>query len=75
MVTTLYLVFKRIEIKEKTKYDSFYSSSESETEIIINKSDIKNVFKSIYTTIIANMQKSLAKRFGMDYWFSHWTYY
>ena len=61
MVITLYLVFRRIEIKDKTKYDSFYSSSESETEIIINKSDIKNVFKSIYTTIIANMQKSLGK--------------
>ena len=61
LVITLYLVFRRIEIKDKTKYDSFYSSSESETEIIINKSDIKNVFKSIYTTIIANMQKSLGQ--------------
>ena len=56
LVKTLYLVFKKIEIKDKTKYDNFYSSSESEAEIIINKSDIKNVFKSIYTTITANME-------------------
>ena len=43
-------------MKDKTKYDNFYSSSESEAEITINKSDIKNVFKSIYTTITANME-------------------
>ena len=56
-VTTLVLVFKKIENKDKTKYDNFYSK----TEIIINESDIENVFKSIYTTIIANIQKSLGK--------------
>ena len=56
LVKTLYLVFKKIEMKDKTKYDNFYSSSESEAEITINKSDIKNVFKSIYTTITANME-------------------
>ena len=56
-VTTLVLVFKKIESKDKTKYDNFYSSSKA--EIIINESDSENVFKSIYTTIIANIQKSL----------------
>ena len=56
-VTTLVLVFKKIESKDKTKYDNFYSSSKA--EIIINESDIDNVFKSIHTTIIANIQKSL----------------
>ena len=30
-------------------------------EIIINKSDIDDVFQSIYTTIISNLQKSLGK--------------
>ena len=39
-VTTLGLVFKKIESKDKTKYDNFYSSSKA--EIIINKRDIEN---------------------------------
>ena len=52
---TLVLVFKKIESEDKTKYDNFYSSSKA--EIIINESYIENVFKSIYTTIIANIQK------------------
>ena len=54
-MTTLVLVFKKIESEDKTKYDNFYSSSKA--EIIINESYIENVFKSIYTTIIANIQK------------------
>ena len=58
-VTTLALVFKKIESKDKTKYDNIYSSSK--TVMIVNESDIKNVFKSIYTTIITNIQKSLGK--------------
>ena len=40
--------------KDKTKFDSFYSSSKA--EIIINESDINNAFKSIYTKIITNIQ-------------------
>ena len=32
--------------------------------MIVNESDIKNVFKSIYTTIITNIQKSLGKWSG-----------
>ena len=61
-VTTLALVFKKKESKDKTKYDNIYSSSK--TEMIANESDIKNVFKSIYTTIITNIQKSLGKWSG-----------
>ena len=61
-VTTLVLVFKKIESENKAKYDNFYSSSTA--EIIINESDIGNVFKSVYTTIITNMQKCLGKGSG-----------
>ena len=53
-VTTLALVFKKIESKDKTKYDNIYSSTKTET--IVNESGINNVFKSIYTTIITNIQ-------------------
>ena len=38
-------------------YVNFYSSSKA--EIIINESDIDDVFQSIYTIIIANMQNVL----------------
>ena len=61
-VTTLVLVFKKIEIEDKTKHENFYSSSKA--EILINESDIDNVFKSIYTTIITNIKKSLGKGSG-----------
>ena len=57
--TTLVLVFKKIESEDKTKYDTFYLSSK--TEIIINESDIDDVFQLIYTTIIWNIQKYLGK--------------
>ena len=46
-MTTLFLVFKRIESEDKIKYENFYSSSK--VEIIINESDIDDVFQSIYT--------------------------
>ena len=61
-VTTLVLVFKKIESEDKTKYDNFYSSSKA--EIIINKSDIDVVFQSIYTRIITNIKKSSGKGSG-----------
>ena len=61
--TTLVLVFKKVQSEDKTKYDHFYSSSKA--EIIINKSDIDNVFQSIYTTVITNIQKSIRK--GSDW--------
>ena len=62
VVTTLVLVFKKIESKDKTKYDSFYSSSKA--EIVINDSEIDNVFQSIFTTIMENIQKYLRKGSG-----------
>ena len=46
----------------KTKYDTFYSHLKAET--ITNESDIVNVFESIYTTIILNIQKFLGKGSG-----------
>ena len=61
-VTTLVLVFKKIEREDKTKYHNFYPSSNA--EIMINESDIDDVFQSIYTTIISNIQKSLGKGSG-----------
>ena len=59
---TLVLVFKKIESEDKTKYDTFYSTSEA--EIIINEGDIDDVFQSIYTTNISNIEKSLGKSSG-----------
>ena len=61
-MTTLVLVFKKIESEDKTKYDPFYSNSK--VEIIIEESDIDNVVESIYTTIISNIQKSLGRGSG-----------
>ena len=51
-MTTLDLVFKKIESKDETKHENFYSRSK--TEILINESDIDGVFQSIFTTIITN---------------------
>ena len=59
---TLVSVFKEIESDYKTKYEDFYSSSKA--EIIINKSGIDNVFQSIYTTIITDIQISFRKGSG-----------
>ena len=59
-VTTLVLVFKRMKNTDKSKFNNFYSNSK--VEIIINETDIENVFKSIYTTIITN----IANFFGKD---------
>ena len=61
-MTTLVLVFKKIESKDKTKFENFYSISKAES--IINESDIDDVFQSICTTIITNIQKSLGKGSG-----------
>ena len=38
-------MFKEIENEDKTKLDDFYSSSKA--EIIVNESDIDDVFQSI----------------------------
>ena len=61
-MTTLVLVFKTIKSEDKTKYGTFYSSSKAETTI--HKSAIHDVFQSIYTTIISNMQVPLGKCSG-----------
>ena len=61
-VTTLVLVFKKIESKYKTKRGNFYSGSKA--EIIINESDIDDVFRSIYTAVITNIQNSLGNSRG-----------
>ena len=60
----LVLVFKKIESKDETKYENFYSSSK--VQMIINESDIDGVFKSIYTTINKHI-KIFRKRFRLDY--------
>ena len=46
----------------ETLYSTFYLNSKAET--IINNSDIDYVFKSFYSTIISNIQKSLGQRLG-----------
>ena len=61
-LTTLVLVFKKIENEDKTSYDTFYSSSKA--EIIINDSDIDNLFQSVYTPIIAIKQRCSRKGSG-----------
>ena len=61
-VITLVLVFTKIESEDRTKYDNFYLSSKA--EIIINESDTDDVFKSFYSTIISNIQKSFGKGSG-----------
>ena len=71
-MTALVLVFIKIESKDKTRYDSFYSSSKG--EIIINESDIGNqsiftaisqsINQSVFTTIMKNIRKSSLKDSG-----------
>ena len=61
-MTKLVLVFKKIESEDKTKYDNFYLSSK--TKVITNESDIVDVFQSVYSTIIKDIQKSLGKGSG-----------
>ena len=61
-IATLFLVSKGIETEDKTKHNNFYSSSKA--EIIINKIDIYDAFKSIYTTITTIIQKFLGKSLG-----------
>ena len=60
-MTALVLVLEKIKSEDKTKCDKFYS------QLIINESNIDNVFKSVYTTIISNIEKSLGKGFRLDY--------
>ena len=55
-MTTLFLVFKKIEGEDR-KYDAFNSDSKAEKNI--NESDIDDLFQSIYITNTSNIQKSL----------------
>ena len=57
------LVFKKIENEDKTKCSTFYSHSKA--ELILNKSDINDLFKSVYTYVISNIEKPLRK--GLDW--------
>ena len=56
-VTTLVLVFKKIECEGKTKYNTFYSSSKA--ELIINESDTDDKPRRI-----TKADKDLAKKHG-----------
>ena len=49
LVTTFVLVLKKIESKDKTKYDKYYLSSKA--GIIINERDIDDVFQSIFAKL------------------------
>ena len=64
-VTTLVLVFQKIQSEDKAKYDNFYSSSKA--EMIINESYIDDEFWSIYSTLIVSKQKGLV-------WIIDWHY-
>ena len=62
-MTTLAIEFTKIKREDATKYTNFYSKSKAET--IINESDIDDVFESVYTTIILNIQKYIGKGLGL----------
>ena len=51
-----------MEKNDNTKYSIFYTNLKA--EIIINESDIDDVFKSVCSTIISNIQKSLRRGSG-----------
>ena len=46
----------------KRKHGTFYSCSKA--EIIINESDTDDMFQSIYSAVVSNIQKSLEKGSG-----------
>ena len=47
-------LFIQIKSEDKTKYDNFYLSSNA--EIILNESNIDDVFQSICTKVISNIK-------------------
>ena len=60
---TLVSMLKKIESKNETKNKIFYPYSKE--KITINEKDINDtVFKSIYPTVISNIQKVLGKGSG-----------
>ena len=52
-------MFKKIESEDKTNYNNLHSSSKAQA--VINESDTDDVFQSVYTTILTNIQKSLVR--------------
>ena len=61
-VRTFVLEFNKIENDNGTKYATFYSNSKAKASI--NESDSENLFQSVYTPIISNMQIYLGKCSG-----------
>ena len=55
-VTALVLKFEKTQSDEKSLYSTVYSNSKKET--IINESGIDDIFESISSIIISNIQKS-----------------
>ena len=58
-LTTLDLVFNKIESKDQIKFDNFYLSLKA--EITMKESGIDNLFEPIYSTMISHKQKSLGE--------------
>ena len=61
-VTTLVLEFKKIEKDDEPKYSTFHSTSKTEkitNDIFDDDIDNTDVFESIYSRIIPNIQKFL----------------
>ena len=58
-LTALFSEFKKIENDDKTIYNTFHLNSKAET--VINEIDTDDVFESIYSNVISNIQKSLGK--------------
>ena len=61
-VTTLVLVFKKIAINDKTKDNMLYLQSKE--NILYNEIAINDVFESMYTTFVSNIQSPLGKGSG-----------
>ena len=62
IVESLHCIRKEIETDDKTKYGTSCSNSKAET--IINESGIDDVFETMYTTVISNIQNVLEKASG-----------
>ena len=61
-MTTLVFKFKKIQSNHKTLHCTFCSNSKVKT--ITNESDIDHVFKSIYSSVISKIKKSLGQELG-----------
>ena len=54
-LTTLVLVFNKIESKDQIKFDNFYLSLKA--EITISQTGIDNLFEPIFSTLMSYIQK------------------